>query len=218
MPFSFGIYTAEEDRLILNSSVGRGFPFPPGFFVAMWIPHVLNMIFPVVLAIVLSGLMLRHRVSAHSFEGQTVPYASLTRRALAQMIDGAILAAGMIPLLYQSFNMFEMFEGDMPSMMFPLYFLGALGLSFLWAIILLFVFSCTEGYWGVTPGKWLLGIRVIGLDLKSCGFGRALLRNFLKVVDGFFNFMVGILIVAFTKDWQRVGDMAARTIVIRKAR
>jgi len=36
--------------------------------------------------------------------------------------------------------------------------------------------------------------------------------------DGFFNFMIGILLVAFTDDWQRVGDMAARTIVIRDTR
>jgi len=70
--------------------------------------------------------------------------------------------------------------------------------------------------WGLTPGKWIVGIRVVGTDLQPCGFGRALLRNFLKMVDGFYNFMVGILIVTFTKDWQRVGDMAARTIVIRK--
>jgi uncharacterized RDD family membrane protein YckC len=34
-------------------------------------------------------------------------------------------------------------------------------------------------------------------------------------VDGFFNFLVGILLVAFTPEWQRVGDLAARTIVIR---
>jgi len=66
-------------------------------------------------------------------------------------------------------------------------------------------------------GKWLAGIRVVGTDLRPCGFGRALLRNVLKIADSFFNFMVGIVLVTFTKDWQRVGDMLARTIVIRKA-
>jgi uncharacterized RDD family membrane protein YckC len=34
-------------------------------------------------------------------------------------------------------------------------------------------------------------------------------------VDGFFNFMVGVLLVALTENWQRVGDLAARTVVIR---
>ncbi len=32
----------------------------------------------------------------------------------------------------------------------------------------------------------------------------------------FFNFMVGVIIVAFTENWQRVGDKAARTIVVVK--
>ena len=59
-----------------------------------------------------------------------------------------------------------------------------------------------------------MSIRVVGTDLRPCGFGRALIRNLLKLVDGFFNFLVGILLVAFTPEWQRLGDLAARTIVI----
>jgi uncharacterized RDD family membrane protein YckC len=42
----------------------------------------------------------------------------------------------------------------------------------------------------------------------------ALVRNLLMFVDGFFNFMVGILVVALNEHWQRVGDMAARTVVV----
>ena len=71
-----------------------------------------------------------------------------------------------------------------------------------------------EGTVGRTPGKWILGIKVVGTDLRPCGFGRALIRNVLKFVDGFFNFMVGVLVVAFNENWQRVGDMAARTVVL----
>jgi hypothetical protein len=33
-------------------------------------------------------------------------------------------------------------------------------------------------------------------------------------VDGFFNFTVGIMVVALNEHWQRVGDMAARTVVV----
>jgi uncharacterized RDD family membrane protein YckC len=84
-----------------------------------------------------------------------------------------------------------------------------------WMAAVFLVFSFAEGRWGTTPGKWLLGIRVVGTELVPCGLGRALMRNALKFVDGFFNFLVGILLVAFTPEWQRVGDLAARTIVIR---
>jgi uncharacterized RDD family membrane protein YckC len=217
MPFSVRIYSwMDNGELVLNGTFGRGFPFPRRFMAWAFIPHIVNMIFPLILAIILSGMMLRHRVSSHSYAGETVPFASLTRRALAQLTDGVILAAGMLPLAFYFFTMFERMESEFEPFMFPLYFFGSFLFFFVWAMFLLHVFSFTEGAWGATPGKWLLGIRVVGTDLKPCGFWRALLRNFLKVVDGFFNFMVGILIVAFTKDWQRVGDMAARTIVIRK--
>ena len=56
---------------------------------------------------------------------------------------------------------------------------------------------------------------MLGVDLHPCGIGRGLLRNLLKAVDGFFNFMVGIMVVALNENWQRVGDMAARTVVVR---
>jgi uncharacterized RDD family membrane protein YckC len=217
MSFSVRIYSwMDNGELVLNGTFGRGFPFPMGFMAWAFIPHIVNMIFPLILAIILSGMMLRHRISTHSYAGETVPFASLTRRALAQLTDGVILAAGMLPFAFYFFTLFERMESEFEPFMFPLYFFGSFLFFFVWAMFLLLVFSFTEGAWGATPGKWLLGIRVVGTDLKPCGFWRALLRNFLKVVDGFFNFMVGILIVAFTKDWQRVGDMAARTIVIRK--
>jgi uncharacterized RDD family membrane protein YckC len=39
-------------------------------------------------------------------------------------------------------------------------------------------------------------------------------RNLLKFVDGFFYFLVGILLVALTENRQRLGDLAARTVVV----
>ncbi len=85
----------------------------------------------------------------------------------------------------------------------------------IWGLVCLLVFSLLEGKWGATPGKWAVRIRVLGTDLRPCGFGRALVRNLLKFIDGFFNFMVGILLAALSENWQRVGDMAARTVVVR---
>jgi uncharacterized RDD family membrane protein YckC len=216
MPFSFGIYSVGEDELILERRFGKSFPFPAPFFAFMFIPHLVNIMLPLILAFVLSSLMLRYRVTAHAYGGHTVAYASLIRRAIAQIIDGVFLFAGAIPFVVCFFKMFDMFEQISTPTMIPLYFIAFMAFSFGWSILLLLAFSFSEGRWGVTPGKWAVGIRVVGTDLQPCGFWRALLRNFLKVVDGFFNFMVGILIVTFTKEWQRVGDMAARTIVVRK--
>jgi len=98
----------------------------------------------------------------------------------------------------------------------PLIFMGFMLAGFLWMFFVIFAFGFLEGKWGQTPGKWVLKIEVVGTDLKRCGFGRGLIRNLLMFVDGFFNFMVGILLVGLTDNWQRVGDMAARTIVVKK--
>ena len=97
---------------------------------------------------------------------------------------------------------------DMVLAAFPV--LAGLGFS----VAGFFVFAYAEGKWGVTPGKWVARIRVLGTDLQPCGMSRALVRNLLKVIDGFFNFMVGIMVVALSENWQRVGDMAARTVVV----
>jgi uncharacterized RDD family membrane protein YckC len=193
---------------------GSGFPFPRGFVFMMAGVYVPTLILPLILAIILSGFMMRHRICEHKAESASMPFASLTRRALAQIVDffvlGAPAIAGML-LLYPISDIEKMFGSP------PFHFLAVFGLMFgtlFWAIVCLFVFSFLEGKWGVTLGKWVVGIRVLGADLRPCGFGRALVRNLLKFIDGFFNFMIGILLVALTENWQRVGDMAARTVVV----
>jgi uncharacterized RDD family membrane protein YckC len=91
----------------------------------------------------------------------------------------------------------------------------------LWAVTAFFVFCYALGRWGRTPGKWAMGIRVLGADLAPCGFARALLRTLLLLADGFMfmngylNFGFGALLIACTVKRQRLGDMAARTIVVR---
>ena len=91
---------------------------------------------------------------------------------------------------------------------------GWVFLSFVWILCCYFVLSFVEGTHGRTSGNWATGIRVLSTDLIPCGIGRGLLRNLLKLADGFFIFMVGIMLVALTENWQRVGDLAARTVVV----
>ena len=91
----------------------------------------------------------------------------------------------------------------------------ALGVSLaFWAAIGL-VTAFTEGRWCMTPGKWIVGIRVVGIDGVACGFWRALLRNLFRVADSMLSFVVGMLAIAFTTNWQRVGDMVAKTVVVK---
>jgi uncharacterized RDD family membrane protein YckC len=165
-------------------------------------------------AIVLSFLMPRFRRTEHIVDGTSVSYAPVWRRAVAEMIDGTLICG---PLVWSYLGMFTGL-GELDSSFTPESMLARMGLVFLslgWGGIGFLVYSFTEGRWGVTLGKYLLGIRTVGTDLRPCGFGRAFLRNLLLIVDGFFYFLVGLILVALTEQWQRLGDLAARTIVVR---
>lgn len=216
-PGSLRLVQIDGGKVVKEIRHGSGFPFPRFFGVMMLGFYGPTLLFPLVLAVVLSRLMKKHRICEHRAGSLTMPFASILRRALSQIIDFFVLGAPAIAgvlLLFPIFDMEKMFSSG------PVHLVG-FGLMFgeiFWGIFCLLAYSFLEGRWGVTPGKWAVGIRVLGTDLRLCGFGRALVRNLLKFIDGFFNFMVGILLAALSENWQRVGDMAARTVVVRVRR
>lgn len=214
-PGSLRLIQVEGTHIVSETRYGSGFPFPRGFMAIMFVPYGCMLVLPLILAIILSAMMRKHRVCEYEAQSFSVPFASLTQRAVSQIIDAVILAGpalvGFFLMMPVFFDFEKMFSQD------PFRMMAGFGLMFgelIWVVIGIIIFSFLEGKWGGTPGKWALGIRVLGTDLNPCGFGRALVRNLLKFVDGFFNFMVGVMLVALTEEWQRVGDLAARTIVI----
>jgi uncharacterized RDD family membrane protein YckC len=88
-----------------------------------------------------------------------------------------------------------------------------------------------EVFWnGQTPGKKLLGLRAISIDGRPINAVQATIRNFLRLAD-FFPFVplncifadlpgwvpiftVGIASMALTSRMQRLGDIAAGTMVV----
>ena len=76
-----------------------------------------------------------------------------------------------------------------------------------------------QAFTGWTPGKLISGIRVVQEDGRPPGFVKALLRWLLWIVDGFPWFLpglVGFITGLTTVGHRRVGDMAAKTFVVRK--
>lgn len=70
---------------------------------------------------------------------------------------------------------------------------------------------------GRTPGKRWTGLRVVRLGGAPVGFVASALRNILRIVDALPGFyLVGILCVMSTRNNQRLGDLAAGTIVVRE--
>ncbi|MEL7449610.1 MAG: RDD family protein [Pseudomonadota bacterium] len=68
---------------------------------------------------------------------------------------------------------------------------------------------------GATPGKKLMGLRVVNTNGTPVGWGGSVLRNLVRFVDmlpvlyGF-----GILATLLNQRFQRLGDIAANTVVV----
>jgi uncharacterized RDD family membrane protein YckC len=68
---------------------------------------------------------------------------------------------------------------------------------------------------GQTPGKKLLKISVIKDDLSPVTLGASMVRNLLRTVDFLpFFYLVGLVTMLSNQRFQRLGDLAAGTLVI----
>ncbi|MDR3340757.1 MAG: RDD family protein [Candidatus Symbiothrix sp.] len=76
-----------------------------------------------------------------------------------------------------------------------------------------FIFEAFMG--GKTPGKIILKIRVTHIDGSIPGIGSYFLRWLLMPIDLLLAGGIGGLFIIFTKFHQRLGDMAAGTIVVK---
>lgn len=73
-----------------------------------------------------------------------------------------------------------------------------------------------EGLTGTSLGKVVTGIRVTTTDGQPIGFRAAAVRNVMRFVDGLGVYLVAALPVLVTRRRQRLGDLAAGTIVVRR--
>ena len=70
---------------------------------------------------------------------------------------------------------------------------------------------------GQTPGKRAIRLRVITTSGRPIGAYDALLRNLLRIVDQLPGiYAVGLLSIFFTERNQRLGDLAADTVVVHE--
>lgn len=76
--------------------------------------------------------------------------------------------------------------------------------------------SLLEGLYGTTIGKRLCGIRVLNDDFSPCNLLSGFLRNLMRIIDSFFYYLVAVVSMAGTLKWQRLGDIVAGTVVVRK--
>ncbi|MCP3981572.1 MAG: RDD family protein [bacterium] len=137
-----------------------------------------------------------------------VELAGVGSRSLAYMLDFLLLIVvilGSVLILTQ----IEAFAGTAAAVLMTL-----LVFSLYW-----FYFAVFEAAWnGQTPGKRLMGLRVQKVGGYPIGVAEALIRNFLRPLVDLFGggLPIGLLVMLFTRRHQRVGDLAAGTVVVRE--
>jgi uncharacterized RDD family membrane protein YckC len=132
------------------------------------------------------------------------------RRILATIVDGLVFG-----VLYA---VMAMIFGTVTSVG-PANWSGSLPAlpSVLYGVIVVLYYILLEGYLGQTVGKMVLGIKVVrGDNGEVPGLGGATLRTLLRIIDGLFSYLVAFITVLISGKNQRLGDMAAHTLVVRK--
>jgi uncharacterized RDD family membrane protein YckC len=131
------------------------------------------------------------------------------RRVLATIVDGIVLGVlfAVVSILFgessTSGTSVNFSMGTFPT-------LGFFILAMAYYILM-------EGYLGQTLGKMLLGIKVVREDTGEVpGIRVAAIRSVLRIVDGLFSYLVAFVTVLISGKNQRLGDMAAHTLVVRK--
>lgn len=129
---------------------------------------------------------------------------------LAAIFFGLVMAAARLPAVH----------GETPAS-------RQLGESLGIALLVIIVFAVLFGYFivfeavwnGQTPGKKLLGLRVVRDQGYPIDFGASLIRNLIRVGEWILGYYVLAAISALlSPENKRLGDIAAGTIVVRDAR
>jgi uncharacterized RDD family membrane protein YckC len=131
------------------------------------------------------------------------------RRVLATIVDAIVLG-----VLFAVMSMlFGSSSASGTSVSFSMGTFPTLGFF----VVAMAYYILMEGYLGQTVGKMLLGIKVVREGSGEVpGIGAAAIRSVLRIVDGLLAYLVAFVTVLISGKNQRLGDMAAHTLVVRK--
>ncbi len=146
----------------------------------------------------------------------SLPVAGIGYRCLAYLVDLALLFFFWV----LAYFVFTLLVSDVVG-----FFQELSGL--VRSLMVLGVFATQWVYWtlcevvltGQTPGKRLVGIRVVCVDGSPVGAVESAVRNLVRVVDSFpLVYAVGCLSILLTRQHRRLGDLLAGTLLVREER
>jgi uncharacterized RDD family membrane protein YckC len=150
--------------------------------------------------------------------------APALRRAIAGLLDHIIIFMIYIPLIpYLAPTLYGLAQasGGQP---LPREALLRVPPQELWAVLgaaaalVIVYFTVLEAVSGETIGKRLLGLRVVSESGARAPLRAVFLRNLLRLVDAIPapTYIVGLLVIVWTRKSQRIGDLVGRTMVVMK--
>ena len=182
---------------------------------------VMTFLIGIVLAGCVAALMWWSTKPAYQFGVSSVNLASLTKRGVARLIDLSVISlttTGIGAILLRDFDWLAFAEA-LNLHIWHTTTRTAYSVSTvlgIWLCGLVIALLIAQSRWGITPGKWLCGLKTVRTTLRPIGFARSLAREFVFFVDcgNFLCWTPGILSIALTTHRQRLGDLVADTIVI----
>lgn len=84
--------------------------------------------------------------------------------------------------------------------------------------IAFFYYVAMESVLGATLGKLVCRLRVIEENGQPASLGNVFIRNFLRLIDYPLGFLIAVIAMESSPLQQRLGDRAAKTLVIKKTR
>jgi uncharacterized RDD family membrane protein YckC len=132
------------------------------------------------------------------------------RRVVGTIIDGLIFGV--------AYWLLALAFGDIRTEGEPANWVSNLSglLNVVYGLFVIGYYILLEGYLGQTIGKMVTGIKVVGETTgKVPEIAGAAIRTVLRLIDGLFAYLVAFITVLASSKRQRLGDMAAHTLVVR---
>jgi uncharacterized RDD family membrane protein YckC len=143
-----------------------------------------------------------------------VIYAGMGRRALAVIVDAVLSLVVAVPLALMTGG-YRNTTVVTPGRTFHTYSVSLSTVPLLLTMLIWLAYmTYMEGTSGASFGKRATGIKVVKVDGSPMDLHAALVRNVLRVVDGLFLYLVGVLLALNSPTRQRLGDRMAGTVVV----